>query len=472
MAVLAVGAETITGPIQANDSAPESITTSTTRPYSLADMDVDSALILNAINKKLQIESTLDDIFVDVGADVVFVGKKINVPDAVVMRLKTGTVGEHTQILPMLHPLTGPGRGGVSEAQQGYERGMMMKYMQVFYNEYSQGVAGEEWGVAYNQVQLFDLYGQIQPILSKWFKEDLGRQYREAALLTYAWPLTKAGVTNMTTGKTQHWNPNWYIANLADGDQPAYSSTLNTMTGYIATAMQAADTGTAGVNANIDLDYLLALENYAANTKRITPLTIGGRKSYIVLLPSSQYYKLLSTNNGQLGSIWENVSALSSEEQNFPGIVGRVRSLVIVEDQRYPTLEFNGSGGAADYAQTTIATTGPGATASDGASEVSVEFVAPGNEDNRNKTVYDSTSNAAWSIGSLFGAPAIVDWDYTSLHFETEKTEYGKKYGKAAFCERGIQLALYKDDATADSYVANFGSIVLAFTNANVATTA
>lgn len=436
---------TITGPIVGTDSAPAEITTSTIRPYTLANMDVDSAMILNAINKKLQYEATLDDVFVDVGQDVVFTGQKVAIPDAVVMRLKTPEKGARTQIMPLLRPLAGPGRGGTDEPQQGYERGLVMKYMKVYYNEFSQALAGEEWGLNYNDLQMYNFYSELQPSLSKWFKEDLGKQYREALLETYAWPLEKTG-----TALTQNFNPNFFVANTALGSQPAYDSTVsgsNSFSDNLATAAAAADTGTNGVNANIDLDYLLALDYYAQNQKKILPVMIGGKKSYVVMLPSPQLAKLLTTNNGQLGAVWQAVSALSKEEQAFPGIVGRVKSLVIIEDQRYPTIEFN------QYSDNCT---------------ITAEYVEPGNDDARNTTVYDSSSNMAWDIGFLLGQNAIVDWEVTSLHFESEKTEYGKVYGKGAFTERGVQLGLYNQDTAADDTALNMSSIALMFTATSI----
>jgi hypothetical protein len=432
-----IGNTAITAPVVANAStAGYNITTSTVRPYTLTNMGVNTGLQITAVERKLQIEATLDDVFIDVGADVVFNGKKVSVSDAIVTRLKAIDKGSRSQIIPIVRPLAGPGVGGTAEDMMGSERSQVLKYMKVYYNEYAQGMMGEEWGLNYNDVQVFGLYSQIQPALSKWFKEDTGRQYREALLQRWAWPLQKTGVA-----KTAAWNPNWCVPNTETGSQPAYDTTLNTFTDQIGTALAAADTGTAGINAGIDLDFLLYLDYYAANVLKIEPVMIGGKKSYLLLLPSPQYYSLLKVTNGQLGSVWQNVTQLSSEEQNFPGIIGRVKSLVICEDQRYPTIEW-----ATNYAS----------------HSVTIEYCEPGNDDNRNKSIYNSTSNMAWDIAFLCGANAIVDWEYTPLHFEIEKTEYGKRYGKAAFTERGIQLgATYDVDTETDTSIQNFGSIVI-----------
>jgi len=447
------GTNTLATPVLPGGITNANITTTTNRPYSLSTMDVSTGLTYDAINRKLQLESVLDSVFVDIGADVsLSVSNKIMVPDACIMRL-SGESGAKSQILPLENPLAGPGRGGTAEPQSGYERQSTLEYMKVYYNEYSQGVVGEKWGINYNQLDVFKYYAGEQPRLSRWFAEDEDKQYHQALLQRVAWPLTKTG-----TAIAQTFNSNWFIANLDPASQPTYSSTLNTFMQNIDVAFDAADTGTAGVNANIDLDYLVYLDNYARNTKRIRPVTIGGKQSYVVLLPSSQYYKLLRTTAGQLGEVWQNITKLTDEEQNFPGIVGRVMSLVLVEDTRYPTITCTNS--YSDKAS--------------GAVAMNVEYVEPGNQDSRNHSVYAASSNASWDIGFLMGAGAIADWTSKPLHFEVDETpEYGKVYGKAAFTERGIQLGCtYDTDTSSNLNLKNFGSIVLAFTAASMAITA
>jgi hypothetical protein len=444
MAIEKIGSQTLVGGIPSNGT----IADSTARPYSLANMDVDSALILHAIEKKLQIESTVDDIFVDIGTNVVFTGKKISVPDKCIMRIRAEK-GAKTITMPILKAAQGAPRAGTAEPQQGYERGQVLKYMQCSYNEYSYALAGEEWGVNFNDVNKFGMYEQIQPQISKYFKEFTGKCYREALLETFSYPLTKTGA-----GKTAGFNPNIFVMNTEFGSQPAYSYTAATYRTNITTALEAAATGTNGVNANIDLSNLLALDHYAQNVKRIDPLYIGGKKTYFVILPSTQYAKLISATEGQLGGIWRDVSALTAEEQNYPGVVGRVRSLLIVEDQRNPEVLCTNSYG--DNAMT-------------------AKYLNPGNEDDRVKSVYSATANPLWEIGYLLGAGAILDWEVNPLHFEMEKTEYGKIYGKGAFTERGIQLALYDTDHTDDAVTVeteNFGSIALFMSAATVTQTA
>lgn len=438
-----IGSSTLTAPVLAGGLTNSNITTSTARPYSLATMDVDTALTYEAINRKLQIEATFDSVFSDVGSDVSFCGKKISIPENVIMRVSSEK-GARSQVMPIENPLTGPGRFGTDQAQMGYERQRTLQFMKIYYNEYSQGVIGERWGMNYNDLQIFQYFAGEQPALSKWFAEDEDKQYHEALLETYSYVLEGAG-----TALTQTYNSNIYVANTEFGSMPAYSYTPATYRTNINTALAAADTGTNGVNANLDLDQLIYIDYYAQNYKKLKCVMVGGQKTLICLLPVNQLAKLEAALNS---NVFTNKADLTPAEQNFNGVIGRVGSLLIIKDQRYPTVTCTNSYG--DNTHT-------------------VEYVEPGNDDNRNKSAYNSASNAAWDIGFVLGQGAIVDWTVTPLHFEMEETDYGKVYGKSAFAERGIQLGnVWDTDTASNQNIKNFGSMTLFFTATSLVTTA
>jgi len=439
--VTGIGSATITTPVNGG------IAGATARPYGLSTYNADTNLTLEVIDQKLNLESTLDDVFIGIADPVVYTGDKVSVPNDFIMKLSYEQ-GANTAVIPIADPLTGPARMGTGEAQRGYERDRTLKSMKVYYNEYSQAMVGEKWGKNYNDLDKFNYYAGIQPSLSKYFQELHGKHYREALLETYSEPLTKTGVA-----LTQHWNPNWFFANTEFGSQPSYDSTLQTFSNNLATAAAAADTGTAGVNANIDLDYLINLEEYARVNKRINPISMGGQMRYICVLPSKQFTKLLKNQAGQLGEVWVDASGLTKEEMAYPGTVGRVRSLLIVSDDRYPTIEFD------TYAGDVTVTT---------------EYVEPGNDDSRNATVYDSSTNMAWDIGYLLGVNAVWDWTKRGIHFETDDDEYGKIQAQGAFTERGIGLSFYDEDSADqdDDSRDNWASIVLAFTATTLVATA
>lgn len=123
---------------------------------------VDAGLKLLAINKKLQVESTLDDIFEDLGADVVSSGRSVAIPNAIFMKLSAQPTGARQVTVPLLKALAGSPTLGAG-TPVGAEVGQNLKYCTFFYNEYSFAVASENWGIKANEMAIYSVFEQIQP---------------------------------------------------------------------------------------------------------------------------------------------------------------------------------------------------------------------------------------------------------------------------------------------------------------------
>jgi len=414
----------------------------TARPYTDTQMDIASNR-LDALETKLQLRATLSDVYVASMGDVVKNSNsdEFTLPDAITMNM-SHVAGANTLNMTILDPVRGQPRAGRLQEQDGYEVGQRIRNIKAFYNEYSHGVTVSSWGVDFNNMDgLYGLYKEATPQLGKFFHEVTGRQFREAGLEVFNRELVQDNVN----GIVKHLNPNLFVANTDPFSQPAYSNNKTTMATALISAMDAADTGTNGVNANISVPYLDALIDHAQTTLRIVPLSIGGKDSYVIVLPSNQMAKLTSLTS-TLGTLWSSVTSLTKDEMEFPGVIGRYKELLFVSDARYPVFTVTG---AATY---------------------TVDYVEPGNEDNRNRRVYDATTNKRWSVGMLLGAQAFLDWKVRDLHFEKHVKSYGKYAGISAFTERGVQLAFARtdtQDATSKmpAYIENNGSIALFFTN-------
>lgn len=398
---------------------------------------VDTGLKLLAINRKLQIESTLDDIFEDLGSEVVSSGRSIAIPNAIYMKLGAQPTGARQVTIPLLKALAGSPTLGAG-TPVGAEVGQNLKYCTFYYNEYSFAVASENWGIKSNDMAIYGVFEQIQPSMSKWLKELRGKRIREASLRTYDSVLTNLSAV------TAHWNKNWFIANTDLGSQPAWDSTEATFHAAVAAALNSAGGTTGdGANANIDLDYLLSLDYYAANYLRIDPIYVGGERTYVVLIPSTQIQILKRNDPGQLGDIYTSMVRSNADEMKYTGVIGRVGSLLLVEDQRYPTIGMAG------------------------ASTMTPVYVNPGNADSRSKSVYEGTAGRNWDIGFLYGAGAVTEWIVKDTHFETEKQNYGYNQGNGVFAEGGIMITQYDTDtgwALSTDFRENTASMVLAFT--------
>jgi len=415
-------------------------------PNSLADMGVEAELVLKAIDKKLQIESVLDDIFEDLGADIVGTTEEAQtIPDAIFLKIGGQPTGTRQVTVPFLQALSGdPTIGPFTPV--GREATQNLKYATFKYQEYSFAVASTAWGTTYNDMAVYGVFEKIQPQISQYMKEFHGQRVREALLLTFDSVLTSIVPSGggATPVETSSFNKNWFISNTEVHVQPDYDTQLQAFTNAIGTVMvsAAANHGTDPSATEISLNYLLALEYYATNYLKIDPIFISGKKTYVVLVPSTQVQKLKSNTPGQLGDIYTGMVRSSDDEMKYTGVLGRVGSLLLVEDQRYPTITRTDDG--------TNHTIAP-------------EFVKPGNVDNRAKT---PSGDERWDIGYLLGKAAVAEFEVQPLHFETENQNYGRDRGNGAFGESGISLVEYDIDEASVSNTSkeNKGSIVLAWT--------
>ena len=433
-----VGTEEIASSSVPKWAAP-GVTGATHRNYSKEDLDV-ASIKYNAIESKLRVTATLNDIFVQSMSDVNFTPEdgKMTLPDQMTMKI-TAPSGANTISIPFTDPIAGDPRAG-RDRQSGFEVGRSLRYMDFGWNEESQAVMVTKWGKEYNDLQAhLGLFDRAQPDLSKYFLELTGRQFREASLRIRSRELIK------DTGLVQGWNPNMFIANTDPNDQPEYTSNIATFNERICDTMEAAAASDVGANAQFSIEFMDSILDYAVITKRIQPINMGGEDRYILVLPSNQLAKV-SSLVGQLGNAWVDSRGLTDMEMKYTGILGRYRELLVVSDTRYPTLDVN-------YTSNTL----------------SPQYVEPGNRDGRNRKVY-AADNTVWSVGGLYGAGAFGDWTKRDLHFEDEPQEYGKEVGVGAFRERGVQLGLLRTDAQTGGLannVENLGSIALLFTNAS-----
>ena len=109
-------------------------------PNTLATMGVEAELKLKAINKKLEIESTLDDIFEQLGSNIVSTGQNVAVPNSIYMKLEAVPTGARQVTIPLLMDLTGPATIG-AKTPIGSEASQNLKRATFFYDEYSYAVA-------------------------------------------------------------------------------------------------------------------------------------------------------------------------------------------------------------------------------------------------------------------------------------------------------------------------------------------
>jgi len=427
--------------------------TSQTAPASAATLSGMSAtaLQIKAYNTKLRTESVLFDVFEKLASAVDYSEKGAIVPDAIFLKLEKTVTGAHSITMGLLMSLKGEGTYGTGTLI-GNEETLRLRHLTVYYNLIRKAVATDGYGPNANDVAAYDLYGQVQPLISEWFRELRGRRIREASLLTVAGELTEAPVS-----LGHKFNSNIFIPNTDLGGMPVYDTqALTEATGApypdnnpladdsgdhisdICSTLKTATNSWANPEyTRLTIEALLALSFHCSQNLKLDPMMFEGKATLIFAIPSTQMIKLLNptlSTDDNIGTIWKNVSALTKIENMIPGSYCRVRNLLLVEDDRYATVTISGDGATPSWVIT------PG-------------FMQPGNEDGRNNSPYDADSNLVFDVGCVYGKGGMIEWVVNALKFATEAYDYELVKGKGAYMCAGIQLALYNvDEAESDQH--------------------
>jgi hypothetical protein len=425
-------------------------------PATLADNKA-TALRMRAYNKTLRTESVIYDVFEALSGEIRTDPKGFKMPEAIFLKLDTVPDGAHSVTVGLMKRLSGAAQMGTDENMLGQEESLKLKHLTCYYNEIKKSVASFGWGIDANDVSYLNVYGQINPLMTEYFKELRGRRIREATLLTVAQELTKAPIS-----LAHQFNPNIFVPNTLLGNMPAYdyhAITEGTTATYPANdALYEAsgtsyfikdiwDTLSAATNTwanpercNLTVESLLALAYHVEHNLLIDPIMIDGQPTHIFLVPANQAIKIMNpVLTGSLGSVWKDVSALTKTEASIPGVMGRVKNLLLVADARYATITL--SGDAIDPVIT------PG-------------FLQPGRADGRNHAEF-AAGNKVFDVGAVYGKGSLVEWVANPLKYATESTEYGKFQGKGAYQMAGIQLAVFDEDTkTNSSYQQNSSCVV------------
>lgn len=394
-------------------------------------LQLQSSLLVQGFSRMLQQKALQEDIFVKLNEN--YGPDYPSIPDAIYLTVDNVMTEEHSHKLGMIMPLSGAATYGNTQNQVGREERQVTKSVTIYKNDYSHAVTNQLFGIDAQDKRFYKLLEKETEQLGKYFKELKGVFIRQCLLERYSENLFLASPTSSLVSR--EWNPNWYVKNLADTAQPAFSQTNATFTNNIVTALNSAGTGQ---NATMDFQYLTALEHYALYEKKIKPISVGGKTTYIVTVPARQAITLKNPFvTGSFGNAWIQYNRLSDKEMNWPNVLGRFGTLLLIEDPRSPTILPGGT--AAPFSLT------PG-------------YLYPGDNDTR------STSVLARDIGFLIGNAAMIEWEAERLHFEIEQAlTYNKRRGHGAFGTCGFNQVQYDTDSPTATSREQFSSIVLAF---------
>lgn len=413
-----------------------------TRPY---DVDV----YKETWEDTLQLLSTSNDIFEQGMSDTIGVygNEGVSLPDSIGMRISSG--GDKTKhTFMVLDPLPGlPGAG--NESLLGNEKGQNQRQFNAFYNEVKDGISVLQYGVDYNYKNAFGMFERATGQLAKYWSETKGRMKRECLVEVYNRELSDnnpalSGTYDAGTNGTQGLNPNWIIngvdpvaanadltddAVTADGlPVIAGADDFETATSNLCRAITTNDF------AGSYLAFLDTISFMAEDTLMLEPLADGERK-YILSIPYPVWYKYTALNtDNTFGAFFTKVADYPEGTDTYAGEMGSYRNLRIVPDNRWPGFEVSQAPTVASGVY-------------DDEGQYTTTYVLPGNEDDRDKSVYDSdTSNFVGQLGLLMGKSSYIERMEKDLHFKYEIQDYESKKGIGTFMEVGYNLMLIRKD--------------------------
>jgi len=357
-------------------------------------------------------------------------------PEDAVRMLVQGNTAPTTTIT-LLEKLRTAGVYGNTPAV-GTEESPRTKSLTLYQNNYRKVINQPGYGIRELEDANYKLYDEHEKNLGDWNREEHGYEIRKALVERYGANLL-AGDT--ATVATAWWNSNVYIptAGPAIANQPVFSTNRGTHTNNIVTGLL--NNGGLGQNAQrtVTAPVLEDLSNFAL-AKRIVPIKHGSLptgEGYILAVSELQAAFLSNPTyvNNNLGALWIAYSRLPKDIQMWPGVIGCYNNIVIVTDNRAPTLLPAGS--AAPYSLT-------------------AGYMVWDSTDNRNRGATNIKD-----VGMLLGMAAIAEVEGQKLHWIADDRDYKFHQGLGTAGVRGCQLPLYIDEDTNE--VLNQNSIMCIF---------
>lgn len=371
-------------------------------PDIAAGMSISTALQKLSWDVKLQDESSTQDIFSDNAG--IYDDETKQVPDAVMMTVKSET-GNKTKMLAMLNRLDDAGQQGAGGELRGNEEPQVTRELRIYANEVYHGVPTEAYGLTKVGQDPYAIYGKAQPQLSLWNREKKGKMIRQALCerVDSAQSDTVATYFGLEQQARQH--PNIYAPGCTG--TPTYDATPGDYDEIIG------DYLTAGTCKMATVAALNKIEELAATEWEIEPITINGKPTWILVLPTRQKAALRTPGTGTLIELLKDGDVRGENNKALRGVFGRYGSLLLMEDPRNPIMDLGGSNSS--WTQT-------------------YSYKGMGQADGRTLTAAAGTK---FDVGFVLGKAAVIDFEVEAEHIEREVQKYGRKVGIGTFMTRG-----------------------------------
>ena len=410
---------------------------------------IDSALLITTWLTDLKREYLPNDIFDHLSSEYINATSEepAALPNAIYLKLKSeADSGRYTRVA-MVKDLSAAPTIGANGDQRLNEEEITTKHFRMEYTDLSHATTNQAYGIYARDKFDYKIFEYRVPGLAKYFKQYFGKMRRQALLELQSENLEDAPHFNASS-----FSSNWYVPNRTNAQQPQYVTNAADWVDTIVAALVAAGTG---VNACVSVLYLQRLEEWARNEAFITPIEFeDGGDGYVVVLPTPQCRWLKhAVQAGNLGTIWRDAQAFSKEIRfMYPGLIGQIGGLRIVEDQRYPTLSLAGSASNSD---SYLIDNGADYT-------LTAHYYAMGRADDGSSDPRDKTANAR-QVGFLLGQAALCEWMPEGFHWEWKYEQYDKFFGSGIFCSVGIKQPVFDVTDNDATTLQQDGSIVLPF---------
>lgn len=393
--------------------------------------------IIRGYDKELRMKSALDDIYEDLSG--MYVLEKEQVPNAIRMVVdKTEKAKSNNVTITMMMRLGGM---GVYDPNMliGTENRVRTKSFTIYYNIARKAVTTPGYGPDYQDAKPYGLYEKFVDQLALWNKEHHGLSIRQSNLEQYG--------ESLVHGRTlpfcqRNWTPNILIAGMGWRNmQVAYNTNRANYTTAIVNRIllsggnALAPIVTQTLNApNLTNANNLALEN------RIEQLQIPGLpggKGWVGTMGEIQaaYLGDATWSQRNLGSLYLAKAALPDKVQNWRGVMGAYKNILLVLDMMQPTLIISG-------------TSEPwGMTAG---------YVYPGDDDQRQRG--NSLTRDTFSI---LGKAACVDWNKEALKFVDQDDDYRYVMGRGTSVCEGVQMPIYNQQVPGVGTHEQYSSMVM-----------
>jgi len=395
----------------------------------------------------LQTEALPEEIFDKLGADYIYsTGEDApEMPNAIYLKLDAKVEDARTVKVPMIKELSGDPTIGANGNQQLNEEDWIVKHFRMEYTDISHATTNQKYGIYQRDKAPYMIFEYRSIGLGKYFKQYFGKMRRQALLELQSENLQEAPHFN-----ADGWSPNWYIPGLSNPDQPTYESDFTNQTARIVEALQAAGVTQDAAGTVV---FLQRLEEWARTEAFINPIEFeDGGDGYILTVPTptARWYKNPTTGLPTLGSLYRDDSKLDPKVRlNYPGYIGQVGGLRLVEDPRYPTLTVGGS----------VSTSAGGGLFG---GTLTAQYYAMGRADDGSSDPRDKSATARL-VGFLLGKAALIEWMPENFHWEWEYEQYDKFFGSGVFCSCGIKQPTYNLGTGTDISLQQDSSIVVPF---------